>query len=72
MKCWRKKGCTFNSNNSFKYMKCLQENYSVSKCKKDNKEKTYLLLGNTNIIFAIIQKGSAQEGKYTQEVKGGK
>jgi hypothetical protein len=36
MECWRKLGCPFNSNNSWKYMKCWQEDYSVDQCKKDN------------------------------------
>lgn len=35
-KCWRIKGCPFNSNNSLSYMKCLQSSYSVEQCKKDN------------------------------------
>lgn len=36
MNCWRKNGCLFNSNNSVRFMKCLQEEYSVNQCKKDN------------------------------------
>ena len=39
MKCWCKKGCPFNSNNSFKYMKCWKEDYSIEQCKKDNKKE---------------------------------
>ena len=35
-KCWRRKGCPFNSNNSQAYMKCWQEDYSVEQCMKDN------------------------------------
>lgn len=38
-KCWRKRGCPFNSNNSSKYMKCWKENYSVEQCKSDNWEE---------------------------------
>lgn len=38
-KCWRKYGCPFNSNNSWQYMKCLQESYSVEKCKKEHKKE---------------------------------
>lgn len=36
MKCWRDGGCPFNSNYSYKYMKCWQEDYSVEQCRKDN------------------------------------
>lgn len=35
-KCWKKEGCPFNSNTSYKYMKCWRENYSVEQCMKDN------------------------------------
>jgi len=35
-RCWNKKGCIFNSNNSQRYMKCLQEQYSIEKCLEDN------------------------------------
>ncbi len=38
-KCWRLKGCPFNSNNSLNYMKCLQNSYSVEQCRKDNEIK---------------------------------
>lgn len=37
-KCWRKRGCIFNSNFP-SYMKCWREDYSVEKCKEDNKEQ---------------------------------
>ncbi len=34
-KCWHPKGCRFNSNNSFGYMKCLHKDYSVAMCEAD-------------------------------------
>lgn len=37
-KCWRVAGCPFNSNNSPKYMKCWQDNYSIDQCKQDNQD----------------------------------
>lgn len=39
MNCWRKTGCPFNSNNSHKYLKCLQDEYSIEQCESDNEEK---------------------------------
>lgn len=38
MRCWRKRGCIFNSNFP-SYKMCTRENYSVNQCEKDNKEK---------------------------------
>ena len=38
-KCWRKNGCHFNSNNSWRYKKCLRESYTEEQCKKDNEER---------------------------------
>lgn len=37
-KCWRVKGCPFNSNTSFKYMKCWRDDYSVDQCRIENEE----------------------------------
>jgi len=34
-RCWHPRGCRFNSNNSNRYMKCLQRNYSVDMCKSE-------------------------------------
>lgn len=38
MKCWREKGCMFNSNFP-SFMKCQRSNYSVLQCKIDNENK---------------------------------
>jgi hypothetical protein len=34
--CWNEGGCIFNSNNSPRYKKCWQDDYSVIQCKADN------------------------------------
>lgn len=39
LKCWRIYGCPFNSNNSFYFMKCEQEGYSVIECEKEHGDK---------------------------------
>ncbi len=38
MKCWRRRECPFNSNNSWKFMKCEQDEYSVEQCRIDNEK----------------------------------
>lgn len=35
-KCWRKKGCLFNSNHGTDYMRCWQKNYSVAQCEAEH------------------------------------
>lgn len=40
-KCWTGKGCIYNSNHSWKYMKCCQKYYSVEKCKNDNQSNEH-------------------------------
>lgn len=60
MNCWRKRGCPFNSNNSLKYQKCLQEGYSVDQCRMDNQkdfsedEVFDLYKAETNDVVGIL------------------
>lgn len=35
-KCWKNGGCPFNSNTSWRYKKCWQDDYSVEECMFDN------------------------------------